>query len=67
MGLGKGSQGSCCNYTSQSLWSVARLTSFDYTASAIEAEMAGGRQVVVGEEAFHFTLEKLGIDQDSTF
>lgn len=29
---GEGSQGSRCNYTSQSLWSVARLTSPDYTA-----------------------------------
>lgn len=49
-GLGRGSQGSHGNYTSQSLWSVARLTSSDYTASAKEAEMAAGRQVVVGRK-----------------
>lgn len=50
VGLGRGSQGSRCNYTSQSLWSVARLTSTDCTASAREGEMADGRKVVVGVE-----------------
>lgn len=50
VGLGRHSQGSHCNYTSQSPWSVARLTSSDYTASAKGAEEAGGWQVVVGEE-----------------
>lgn len=42
VGLGRGSQGSRCNYTSQSLWSVARLTSSDCTDSTKAAEVAGG-------------------------
>lgn len=45
------SQGSRCNYTSQSLWSVARLTSSDYIAWAGE-EMTGGKQVAVGAQSY---------------